>query len=43
LDVHAFSYWSNAKKGWAIGPGKFLVRVGDSRENTPLTTEIEVE
>jgi beta-glucosidase len=36
LDAHAFRYWSEAKHGWTIDPGKFVLRVGDSSENTPL-------
>jgi beta-glucosidase len=40
LDARAFSYWSESAKKWTIDPGKFVVRVGDSSENTPLTAEI---
>ncbi len=37
LDARAFSYWDDAAKKWTIDPGKFVIRVGDSSENTPLT------
>jgi len=40
LDARAFSYWDQAKRGWTIDPGKFVLRVGDSSENTPLTADL---
>ena len=40
LDARAFSYWSEATHNWTIDPGKFVIRVGDSSENTPLSAEI---
>jgi beta-glucosidase len=40
LDARAFSYWDEANKKWTIDPGKFVIRVGNSSENTPLTAEI---
>ena len=43
LDARAFSYWDEAAHKWTIDPGKFVVRVGDSSENTPLTAEIAVQ
>jgi len=43
LDARAFSYWSEAKKGWTIDPGKFVVHVGNSVENTPLTADLTLE
>jgi beta-glucosidase len=43
LDARAFSYWSEAKKGWTIDPGKFVLRVGDSSENTPLAADLALE
>ena len=42
LDARAFSYWDEAAHKWTIDPGKFIVRVGDSSENTPLSAEIEL-
>jgi beta-glucosidase len=36
LDARAFSYWDEKKHNWTIDPGKFLILVGDSSENTPL-------
>jgi beta-glucosidase len=40
LDARAFSYWDEAAKKWTIDPGKFVIRVGDSSENTPLTADL---
>ena len=43
LDARAFSYWDDAAKKWTIDPGKFVIRVGDSCENTPLTAELTLK
>jgi len=43
LDPRAFSYWDQAAHKWTIDPGKFVVRVGNSSENTPLTAEITLK
>jgi len=40
LDARAFSYWDASAHKWTIDPGKFVVRVGDSSENTPLSAEL---
>ena len=40
LDARAFSYWDETAHKWTIDPGKFVIRVGDSSENTPLKAEI---
>jgi beta-glucosidase len=40
LDARAFSYWDAAAHKWTIDPGKFVVRVGDSSESTPLHAEV---
>jgi beta-glucosidase len=40
LDARAFSYWDEAAHKWTIDPGKFVIRVGDSSENTPLSAEL---
>ena len=42
LDARAFSYWSESAHNWTIDPGKFVVRVGDSSENTPLSADVDV-
>ncbi|MGO8757103.1 MAG: beta-glucosidase [Terracidiphilus sp.] len=42
LDARAFSYWNESAHKWTIDPGKFVVRVGDSSENTPLSAEVEL-
>ena len=42
LDARAFSYWDEAAHKWAIDPGKFVIRVGDSSEYTPLHAELTI-
>ena len=42
LDARAFSYWDATAHKWIIDPGKFIVRVGDSSENTPLSASIDL-
>ena len=42
LDRRSLAYWDTASNGWKVDPGKFVVYVGDSSENTPLTQEFEV-
>jgi beta-glucosidase len=37
LDARSFSYWDTPAHKWTIDPGKFVIRVGDSSENTPLS------
>lgn len=39
LNARAFSYWSESDHSWRIDPGRFVVYVGDSSENTPLMAE----
>jgi beta-glucosidase len=43
LDARSFSYWSDAAHKWTIDPGKFVVRVGDSSENTPLSADVTLQ
>jgi beta-glucosidase len=40
LDARAFSYWDSNAHKWTIDPGKFVIRIGDSSENTPLNTDL---
>jgi beta-glucosidase len=40
LDARAFSYWDENAHKWTIDPGKFVILVGDSSENTPLHAEL---
>ena len=40
LDARSFSYWETAAHKWTIDPGKFVIRVGDSSENTPLKADV---
>jgi beta-glucosidase len=42
LDQRAFSYWDEPAHRWIVDPGKFIIRVGDSCENTPLQADIDV-
>jgi beta-glucosidase len=43
LDARAFSYWDQPAHKWTIDPGKFILRVGDSSENTPLSADIAIQ
>jgi beta-glucosidase len=43
LDARAFSYWNEAARKWTIDPGKFVLRVGDSSESTPLSAELTLK
>ena len=40
LDARAFSYWDESAHKWTIDPGRFVILVGDSSENTPLHAEL---
>ena len=42
LDARSFSYWDEPAQKWIVDPGKFVIRVGDSSENTPLTADIDL-
>jgi beta-glucosidase len=42
LDARAFSYWDESAHKWTIDSGKFVLRAGDSSENTPLSAGIEL-
>jgi beta-glucosidase len=43
LDARAFSYWDTTAQKWTIDPGKFVIHVGDSSENTPLSAELTLK
>jgi len=43
LDARAFSYWDEAAHKWTIDPGKFVIRVGDSSESTPLHADVTLK
>jgi beta-glucosidase len=43
LDARAFSYWDENAHNWTIDPGKFVIRVGDSSENTPLHADLALK
>jgi len=42
LDARAFSYWDEAEHKWTIDHGKFVLCVGDSSENTPLSADLDL-
>ncbi len=42
LDARSFSYWDEPAQRWIIDPGKFVIRVGDSSENTPLDANLDL-
>lgn len=42
FDARSFGYWDEAKHDWTIDPGKFVVLVGDSSENTPLHADLAI-
>ena len=43
LNRRSLAYWDVGLPRWKVDPGKFVVRVGDSAENTPLAQEFTVE
>src|SRR6185437_12216369 len=43
LDARSFSYWDAAVHKWTIDPGRFVVRAGDSSENTPLEESLTMK
>jgi beta-glucosidase len=43
LNRRSLAYWDVDSHGWKVDPGRFVVRVGDSAENTPLNQEITVK
>jgi len=43
LDHRSLAYWDVATNNWQVDPGKFVVYVGDSSENAPLTQDFEVK
>ena len=43
LDARSFSYWDEAGHKWNVDPGKFIIRVGDSSENTPLEANVTMK
>jgi len=42
LDRRSFSYWDKNTHGWTVAPGRFVIRVGDSSEDTPLSADLRV-
>ncbi len=42
LDRRSFSYWDADRHAWTVAPGRFVIRVGDSSEDTPLTADLMI-
>lgn len=40
LDARSFSYWDDRAHRWTVDAGRFIVRVGDSSESTPLQADL---
>lgn len=40
LDRRAFAYFDEAAHAWRVDPGRFVISVGNSSENTPLTADL---
>jgi beta-glucosidase len=43
LDARSFAYWDMKAHRWRTDPGQFVMYVGDSSENTPLTATLMVK
>lgn len=43
LNARSFSYWDEATHNWKTDPGRFVIRVGDSSEDTPLTANLTLQ
>lgn len=43
LNRRSLAYWDIASNSWKVDPGRFVVYVGDSSENTPLSRDFEVK
>jgi beta-glucosidase len=43
LDERSFAYWDAGANEWHWDAGSFVVAVGDSSENMPLTANIELK
>jgi beta-glucosidase len=43
LNRRSLAYWDVDTHAWKVDPGKFVVHVGDSADNTPLTREFTVK
>ncbi|SFK39348.1 glycoside hydrolase family 3 C-terminal domain-containing protein [Rhodanobacter glycinis] len=43
LDRHAFAYYDPKHNDWKIDPGRFVIRVGDASNHTPLAADLTLE
>jgi len=43
LNRQALAYWDPSFHGRKVDPGRFVIRVGASAENTPLSQQITVK
>ncbi|WP_426663746.1 glycoside hydrolase family 3 C-terminal domain-containing protein [Rhodanobacter aciditrophus] len=43
LDRRAFAYYNPDHNDWKVDPGRFVIRVGDASDHTPLATDLTME
>jgi len=43
LDRRAFAYYDPDRNDWKVDPGRFVIRVGDASDHTPLTADLTME
>lgn len=43
LDRRAFAYYDPDHNDWKVDPGRFVIRVGDASDHTPLATDLTME
>ncbi|HET8764365.1 MAG TPA: glycoside hydrolase family 3 C-terminal domain-containing protein, partial [Rhodanobacter sp.] len=43
LDRRAFAYYDPGHNDWKVDPGRFVIRVGDASNHTPLTADLTLE
>ena len=43
LDRRAFAYYSPDHNDWKVDPGRFVIRVGDASNHTPLAADLTLE
>lgn len=42
LDRRAFAWYDVASHGWTVDPSRFVIRVGDASNNTPLSSTFDI-
>ncbi|KZC24005.1 glycosyl hydrolase [Rhodanobacter thiooxydans] len=43
LDRRAFAYYDTGHHDWKVDPGRFVIRVGDASDHTPLAADLTLE